>query len=166
MNITLDISNFQLGYLYFLNPKQNIIMDGTFSKIIYSNEHLSLNSVYLHLPLEIQAIDRTVGKNTAKLVGDSPKNVHLIQELSKIENRVIEYYKQTHSNKGSKMTSASLSKQLSCGSLRLYKDYSTYTEEKKRLLQFVLKISGIWESQHEVGLTYKIIETWPDISLD
>jgi hypothetical protein len=160
MNITLDISNFQLGYLYFLNPKQNIIMDGTFSKIIYSNEYLSLNSIYLHMPLEIQSIDRTMNKNVAKISNDSLKNTFLIQELIKIENRIIEYYKQTHPNKNGKSPSMSLSKQLSFNAIRLYKDYPVNIQDKKNSLQFILKISGIWESQQEIGITYKIMEIW------
>jgi hypothetical protein len=158
MNITLDISNFQLGYLYFLNPKQNIIMDGTFSKIIYSNEYLSLNSIYLYMPLEIQSIDKTMNKNIAKISNDSMKNTFLIQELIKIENRIIEYYKQTHPNKSNKSVSMSLYKQLSFGVLRLYKEYPAHVQDKKNTLQFILKISGIWESQQEIGITYKIIE--------
>jgi hypothetical protein len=162
MNITLDIPNFQLGYLYFLNPKQNIIMDGTFSKIIYSNEHLSLNSIYLHLPLEIQSIDKTMNKNIAKIASDSNKNLHLIQELIKIENRIIEYYKQTHPNKSNKSISTALYKQLSFGALRLYKDFPANIQDKKNMLQFILKISGIWESQQEIGITYKIMEIWND----
>jgi len=160
MNIILDISNFQLGYLYFLNPKQNIIMDGTFSKIIYSNEHMSLNSIYLHLPLEIQSIEKTMNKNIVKFTNDSVKNMVLIQELTKIENRIIEYYKQTHPNKGCKYSSAILSKQLASGNIRLYKDYMINTEEKKSALQFILKISGIWESQQDIGITYKIIDVY------
>jgi hypothetical protein len=160
MNITLDISNFQLGYLYFLNPKQNIIMDGTFSKIIYSNEYLSLNSIYLHLPFEIQSIDRTMNKNVAKISSDSVKNTLLIHELIKIENRIIEYYKQTHPNKMNKSASTSLYKQLSFGALRLYKDCPANMQDKKNMLQFILKISGIWESQQEIGITYKIMEIW------
>ena len=164
MNITLDISNFQLGYLYFLNPKQNIIMDGTFSKIIYSNEYLSLNSIYLHMPLEIQSIDRTMNKYVAKISNDSLKNTFLIQELIKIENRIIEYYKQTHPNKNGKSPSTSLSKQLSFNAIRLYKDYPVNMQDKKKSLQFILKISGIWESQQEIGITYKIMEIWYDES--
>jgi hypothetical protein len=135
-------------------------MEGTFSKIIYSNEYLSLNSIYLHLPFEIQSIDKTSGKNIVKFVCDSTKNSALIQELSKIENRIIEYYKQTHPNKGGKASSSSLAKQLASGNLRLYKDYTINNEESKNLLQFILKISGIWESHQEIGITYKIMDAF------
>lgn len=158
MNIILDISDFQLGYLYFLPPKQNIIMDGTFSKIIYSNESFSLNSVYLHLPFEILSIEKMGSKNIVKLIGESKANVTLMQNLCRIENRILEYYKQTHPNKASKNMAFSLCKQLSSGSLKLYKDYYMGHDQLKSSLQFILKISGIWESHSDIGMTYKIIE--------
>jgi len=158
MNIILDISNFQVGYLYFLQPKQNMIMDGTFSKIIYSNEFFSLNSIYLYLPLEIQCAEKIGNKCTVKIAGNSPSNASIIQELSKIESRIIEYYKQIHPNKGGKTSMASMHKQLLSGNLKLYKNYTISNEEIKNSIQFILKISGIWESPTDIGLTYKIIE--------
>jgi len=158
MNIILDISNFQVGYLYFLQPKQNMIMDGTFSKIIYSNEFFSLNSIYLYLPLEIQYVEKIANKSTVKIAGNSPSNASIIQELSKIESRIIEYYKQIHPNKGNKTAMASMHKQLLSGNLKLYKNYTMSNEEIKNSIQFILKISGIWESPTDIGLTYKIIE--------
>jgi len=156
MNIILDNTNFQLGYMYFLQPKQNIIMDGTFSKIIYSNEHFSLNSVYLSMPLEILCVERCGNKHSARLCIDSSNNSAFIQELSKIENRIIEYYKQTHPNKGGKNSVVSIYKQLMSGSIKLY---SARKDCDTTLPEFILKISGIWESQTDIGLTYKIIET-------
>jgi CRISPR/Cas system-associated protein endoribonuclease Cas2 len=160
MNIILDISNFQVGYLYFLQPKQNMIMDGTFSKIIYSNDIFSLNCIYLHLPLEIQYVEKNCNKFIAKLLCDSSINSNIIQELSKIENRIIEYYKQINPNKGNKTPLITIHKQLLSGNLRLYKNYTISNEDVKNSVQFILKISGIWESHSEVGLTYKIIEVF------
>jgi hypothetical protein len=159
MNIVLDISNFQLGYLYFLQSKPNMIMDGTFSKIIYSNDAFSLNSVYLYLPLEISSIDRFCNKTIVKFANDNPFNVSLIQELSKIEHRIIEYYKQTHPNKSSRGSLLSIYKQLVSGSLKLFRDYNgANIDELKNGLKFMLKISGVWESPNDIGLTFKIIE--------
>jgi len=156
MNIILDNTNFQLGYMYFLQPKQNIIMDGTFSKIIYSNECFSLNSVYLCMPLEIQSVERSGNKYSARLSVDSSNNSVFIQELSRIETRIIEYYKQTHPNKGNKNSVVSIYKQLMSGVIKLY---NARKDGDAVLPGFILKISGIWESQTDIGLTYKIIET-------
>jgi hypothetical protein len=135
-----------------------MIMEGTFSKIIYSNEFFSLNSIYLYLPLEIQYVEKIGNKSTVKIAGNSPSNSAIIQELSKIESRIIEYYKQINPNKGSKTAMASMHKQLLSGSLKLYKNYTISNEEIKNSIQFILKISGIWESPTDIGLTYKIIE--------
>ena len=52
MNIVLDITNFHLSNIIFLENKRNIIMDGTFSKIIYTNANISLNSIYFYFPIE------------------------------------------------------------------------------------------------------------------
>jgi len=159
MNIVFDISNFQLGYIYFLHAKQNIVMDGIFSKIIYSNEHMTLNGIFLHIPLEVSSVDKIMNKNIVRFSPSSPTNISLIQELSKIENRIIEYYKQTHqNNKYAKKASCLLTKQLYSGSLKLYRDYLDNRPTHGRTPYYVVKISGIWENSEEIGITYKILE--------
>jgi hypothetical protein len=107
------------------------------------------------MPLEIQCVERSGNKHSARLSTDSSNNSAFIQEISKIENRIIEYYKQTHPNKGTKNSIVSIYKQLVSGSIKLY---STRKECDTALPQFILKISGIWESHSDIGLTYKIIE--------
>ena len=94
MNIVFDISSFQLINLIFLESKRNIIMDGTFTKIIYSNQSLSLNSIYFYLPIELQSIDKITNKYFLKFYPSSVINMPIVQELSKIEYKIIEYYKQ------------------------------------------------------------------------
>lgn len=164
MNIILDISNLQLGYIFFLHAKQNIIMDGIFSKIIYSNPNFTLNGIYFHFPLEIISVDKIMNKNIVKFNPMSVSNFALIQELSKIECRIIEYYKQIHqNNKFSKKTACLLTKQLNSGSLKLYRDYNdmTTTTVNTKPPYYVIKLSGLWENNDDVGITYKIIEMHP-----
>lgn len=59
MNIVLDIPQYNIFNLFFLEKKQNIIMDGTFTKFIYSNQHFILNSLYLYFPIEIKYLEKT-----------------------------------------------------------------------------------------------------------
>jgi len=165
MNIILDISNLQLGYIFFLHAKQNIIMDGIFSKIIYSNPNFTLNGIYFHFPLEIISVDKIMNKNIVKFNPLSASNFALIQELSKIEYRIIEYYKQIHqNNKFAKKTACLLTKQLNSGSLKLYRDYNDITTTptvNTKPTYYVIKLSGLWENNDDVGITYKIIEMHP-----
>jgi hypothetical protein len=158
MNIIFQIQDFQLGYLYFLDTKQNIIIDGVFSKIIYSNQYLTLNSIFLYLPIEIQTIDKIMNKNVIKFYPSAPQNIQLVQELSKIEYKIIEYYK--HVNHIQKKTVCLLTKQLYSGNLKLYRDYNSYKLNCDKKPQYIVKISGIWENEDEVGITYKIMEAF------
>ena len=157
MNVVLDISKFQLNNIIFLESKRNMIMDGTFAKIIYSNNNFSLNSIYFNLFLEIQTIEKQMNKFFMKYNANTVINNAIIQELSKIEYRIIEYYKQI--NLINKRTNCILSKQLLTGNLKLYKDYNL-SKMNKNYPQYIIKISGIWENNNEIGITYKIIECY------
>jgi hypothetical protein len=157
MNVILDISNFQLNNIIFLENKRNMIMDGTFSKIIYSTQYFSLNSIYLTFPLEIQSLDKQMNKYIMKYNPYSIINAQLIQDLSKIEYRIIEYYKQI--NHINKRTNCILNKQLLTGNLKMYKDFNL-SKINKNPPEYIIKISGIWENNNEIGITYKIIESY------
>lgn len=155
MNVILDIYGFQLNNIIFLESKRNMIMDGTFSKIIYSTEHFSLNSIYFTFAIDLLSIEKNMNKYIMKYNPNSYTNANLIQELSKIEYRIIEYYKQI--NQINKRTNCILNRQLLTGNLKIYKDY-TLSKTNKSSPQYIIKISGIWENNSEIGITYKIIE--------
>lgn len=54
MNIIFDISNIHIEqYVKFLDTKPNNIMPGEFTKIIYSNDFVSLNGLYIDCPLDL-----------------------------------------------------------------------------------------------------------------
>lgn len=155
MNVILDVYGFQLNNIIFLESKRNMIMDGTFAKIIYSNQYFSLNSIYFDFTIEILSIEKQMNKFIMKYNPNSYANNTLIQELSKIEYRIIEYYKQI--NQINKRTNCILNKQLLTGNLKIYKDYNL-SKINKNPPQYIIKISGIWENNNEIGITYKIIE--------
>jgi hypothetical protein len=133
-------------------------MDGTFTKIIYSNQSLSLNSIYFYLPIEIQSIDKIGNKYFLKFYPSSVINMPIVQELSKIEYKIIEYYKQI--NNIQKKTTCLLTKQLYGGNLKIYRDYNDYNSKLNKNIQYIIKISGIWETYNEIGITYKVFECY------
>lgn len=159
MNIILDLFQFQLNNIVFLETKRNMIMDGTFAKIIYSNPYFSINSIYFHFPIEIHSIEKIMNKYTIKYNPNNIINASIIQELTKIEYRIIEYYKQIHQI--NKRTNCILNKQLLSGSMKMYKDYNSMKYNKNSLTaQYIIKISGIWENNNEIGITFKILECY------
>ena len=52
MNLACNISDFEIENTFFLDIKQNIIIDGTFTKIIYSTSNVSFNGIYLIFPIK------------------------------------------------------------------------------------------------------------------
>jgi hypothetical protein len=53
MNFVLKINDFQIEYLHLFEKKKNIVIDGIFTKMIYSDKLLSMNGIYFNFPLEI-----------------------------------------------------------------------------------------------------------------
>jgi hypothetical protein len=85
-------------------------------------------------------------------------NQTLINDFSKLEKSILEYYKQC------RMCNCKivplLQKQMLIGFMKTNKEYKNQflINENNKNTQYVLKISGIWETQDEIGLTYKLFE--------
>ena len=60
-----------------------------------------------------------------------------------------------------KMPQYKIYEQLRNGNIKIFTDVGS-----KTLCSFILKISGIWETQHNYGLTYKFIKNDSTIYLD
>jgi hypothetical protein len=52
MNLLCDVSIFQVNHIFFLDTKKNMVIDGKFTKIVYSDSVVSLNGLYLYCPIE------------------------------------------------------------------------------------------------------------------
>jgi hypothetical protein len=270
MNLSIDLHKFSLVNVLFSDTKRNMIMDGNFTKIIYSNQWFTMNSLYLYFPIEgkiegfsksssvdiAQQSDRrssaritskdddndsllsskfggfSVGSpqrglqpcttkggaeeprsgieksqeksmedlglakqplvppvktsekltqkwaHSANFIDDSnnnnnniiknnrcsikfnpysPKNIGIIQDIVKIESRILEYFK-TYFNINPRINNL-LSKQLYTGNMKIFPDNSNIFEtELDNNKIFVIKISGIWENYEEIGITYKLLE--------
>jgi hypothetical protein len=171
MNILLDLKHFSLNNIFHCDTKENIIMEGKFTKLLYSNELFTMNGIYFSFPIEEIAIEKVGNRNLIKFHSYSQVNLPIIQEFAKIEYRILEHYK--YMNKCARKISNTLSKQLYLGSMKIYNDLHSFTQVKSSNVNgyknydnmnenhsnFFLKISGIWETDNEIGLTYKLHRT-------
>ena len=155
MNISIDLPKITLPNIYFLDKKMNIIMDGNFTKVIYSNDYFTMNGLYILFPIEVSSIDKVGSKVILKFNPYHANNSIIVQEFSRLELRILEYYKNLYRCKAK--ISTFLSKQIYTGGMKLYKDYNS-NDIKKKNVQYIIKISGVWETYEEIGLTYKLIE--------
>ena len=158
MNIfALNLESFSHSHYYFLDTKPNIIMDGIFTKIFFTHECFTLNGIYFFLPLFCQSFEITPQKQEyLYFEPTNPKNVTIIQHCKNIENTILQAYTNYKGSNSKKTPIHSIIKQLNCGKCKVQLKNNDKIE--KTLNSFVLKISGVWETQSEYGVTFKIIE--------
>ena len=160
MNLVLDISQFTIANSYFLDTRRNIIIDGNFTKLVYSAEEFSMNGIYFSFPIEAHTLDKISSKYIIKFNPYSKNNQSVSQDFSKLEYKVLEYYKQMY-GKPCKIVN-SLSKQIYSGSLKIYRDYSIDARnpigDDIKTAKFILKVSGVWETKDDIGITFKLFQ--------
>ena len=162
MNVYLKLSDIKLNNsdknieLYdnirYLYPKKNTIMDGEFTKILYSKKYVTMNGLYLYIPFSIHERKSNDNSHTRNLNMNHKQNQSIVHDLKNIEKQLLNHYKQY--NNIDKSFELILLKQLSSGQIRVYHENSN----KQKNNSYVIKISGIWETSYKIGLTYKILE--------
>ena len=85
MNIILNINDFDNRYINIMEPTKNVIMgNGYFSRCLYSNELLTLNSVYIYFEVNNCVVEKTFNKY--KTTCNFNDNKDLLHKLYTIEN--------------------------------------------------------------------------------
>ena len=152
MYIIHELPQVQLHNIFFLDSKKNIILDGKFTKIINSDEFFTTNGIYISVPLNYSCVEKMSNKNLLKFPAVNKLNMKIILELSQIEQSILEYYK--HLSNCNKIAVFSLSDNMKNGCVKLYREYFSNNVSKN----YVVKISGVWEDQSRIGLTYKFLD--------
>ena len=144
--ITLD--NFSLNNVSLLEKKKNIIMDGTFTKINYLSEWYTMNGLCLYASLDVKYIY----DNSIKFDPKTINNTNIIKQLSNIEKQLLILYSNYYQCDFT--LNNLLSKQLHYGSLKISSDCKNNANNI-----YIIKISGIWQSNNEIGIIYKTIKS-------
>jgi len=144
MFLLLQPTDFQIKNTCFLEKKINMIMEGFFTKIIFSNAFMTMNGLFFKLAIQKSANS----KSPHFLQFDPVCHKELITRLSIIEKQLLTYYASFYNVQ--KIPVYNLKTQLQNGSIKYYRNSSSGS--------FYIKISGIWENQSEIGITFKILE--------
>ena len=127
-------------------------MDGKFTKVLYSDDLCTTNGISVVVPFRHATIVNTYSKTTLKFQTTDPTNTKLCNELAWIEKYILDYYKQVTNN--TKVSTTTLNDHMKNGNVKIYRESTSATVK-----HVIIKISGIWEDQTRVGLTYKFIES-------
>tara|TARA_Y100000389_G_scaffold171984_3_gene180075 strand:+ start:2358 stop:2783 length:426 start_codon:yes stop_codon:yes gene_type:complete len=133
MNIALSVKDLSIDHIFFLDPIKNIIINNSkFIRIIYSNNLLTLNGIYL-----ICNIDNK----------DKLNNHGLLLYIQKLEDNIL--------NKFSK-------EKIKNYKIREYFNNNfintNYTKGEENYTKYILKISGIWDASNNIGVTFKFLK--------
>ena len=144
MNIVKKIEQYDENSIFFCEPIKNTIMnEGTFIRILYSTNNITLNGIYLLIQLSDIISEKYYNKNKCTFNINSHKE--LIEKIKIIEENLL---KKIEIN--SKIPQFKIYEQLINGNIKFFSDYFSKSNNS-----FILKISGIWETQTHYGLTYK-----------
>jgi hypothetical protein len=151
MNISLYVEQFNINNVFFNDSVKNTIMkDSNFIKIIYSEELCALNGICVEFNLPIIKVDKLFNKVRCSF--DKQLCSELIQTFNKIEFDIISKYSNINKNKN-KQPKYRISEQLQSGNIKLLNMISNINNQT-----FIIKISGLWETETDFGLTYKFTQ--------
>lgn len=146
MNLMTNINQYDESFVYILDPiKNNIISNGYFIRIIFSNSLFSLNGIYLKLDINLSLINKFCEKY--KYSFDVFQHKDVIEKMRIIENGLIEKF-----NIKYKQPKNSIYQQLSSGFIKIFSHEITNNTNN-----LFIKISGFWQTEYEYGLTYKFL---------
>lgn len=191
MNILININDFQTENLFFMENKENIIINGIFVKILYSCEYYTMNGIYIHFPLMSYEKSNITYRHSSSsinvqreknlLIFDIQKNNELITQFSKLETTILQFYMKNKNIKNKNIV-RNIGTQLKNGAIRYYNykfsnglhicktnesllqknitklcNNDCISQLKYGLKKFYIKISGVWETNTDIGITYKLI---------
>ena len=147
MNIVKKIDQYDDNNIFFCEPtKNNVMNEGNFIRILYSTHNVVLNGIYLLITFN----DISCEKYYSKYRCCFNVNTHIdtIKNLKIIEEDILKKYENIN-----KIPQYKIYEQLRNGNLKIFTDIGN-----KSVCSFILKISGIWETEDKYGLTYKFIK--------
>ena len=145
MNIVKNIDQYNESSIYFCEPiKNNVMSDGLFIRILYSTSLFVLNGVNLFILLNDISIEKYYNKYKCSFNPINHKE--MIESIKIIEENLLKSV-----NIKNKIPQFKIFEQLKNGNIKIFSE----NIEKINNGLFMLKISGVWETEFHYGITYK-----------
>lgn len=148
MNFVLNNKLYNQDYLYIMDPvSNNVLENGTFHRIIYSNSHMTLNSLIFKLTFTNIEIIKTFNKYKISYTDNS--NINTFIFIENLENNLL------HKFSLQDIAQTSIMESIKSDNLKLYssKDLESFYAS----MDVYLKISGFWINNNNYGITYKFL---------
>ena len=149
MYIVIKPSDFNKNYLMLSEKiKNNVMSDGDFYRLYYSDENITIKGLFLRFQLEDVTIEKYFNK--LKCEFNKEKNAKIIGFIKSVEKTILDIVP----NKNIKTPIYRIDEQLQNDFIKIFND-DEITITNKTNVQLLLKISGIWCNKKEYGVTFR-----------
>lgn len=143
MNISLNLLEFDAHHIYFLPSIDNtVIKDSKFIRILYSTSFITLNNVCINIPINLSNISNNY------YYFNPFENVDVINKIINIEYKILERYA------SNKTKVFSIKETLEKNNIKI-------VSNRDEIKFFLLKVSGIWETDDSFGIAFKFLQMLP-----
>ena len=162
--ITEDLNNIDINNIYMLSSiKNNLIVNGTFNKLIYSNDLYISNGIYINIIIKNITNHSINSKhNNCYIEFDVNKNEDIIKKLYDIENNIlinminVMDLDDVNNLNDNKICCYKINELFKSGVIKLNNNnHDNYNENYYN--HIILKLSGIWQNNNSIGISYRII---------
>ena len=152
MFLCVNLNDFNSEKLLINNKiRNNIITNSYFYRLYYSDDEFISNGIVIVFKLYDVSLEKYFNKN--KLIFNSRKNIENIQKLNKLEEELLNAL-----NLENKEKKCLIKEQLDNNFLKIINERNNVLK-KNDVCNIIIKISGIWESKTDYGLTFRCIKT-------
>lgn len=153
MYLTIPTNDFEINNVIISDKsKNNVIENSFFYRMYYSNELVSMNGIYIKFNLYDLEIEEYYNKIKCNFSRYDDRNKFLIQQLTSIEHEILKNYIQLTQH-----PVYTIREQLMNYYIKLHHKDNNKIVGKISKLTVVLKISGLWLTNKEHGLTFRFI---------
>ena len=148
MSIILDLKNISYDCLYLSEvTNNNVIENGKFYRLNYSNKTINLNSLNIQLKMILTSEIISKNKKIYQFSIDNTSKEEIINLEKKILSLISTGYSQVNK----------LENIMSSGYFKLKLSNKSKPIEFNKELVITLSITGIWEINNEIGVNFKFI---------
>lgn len=153
MYLTIPTNDFEINNVIISDKsKNNVIENSFFYRMYYSNDLVSMNGIYIKFNLYDLEIEEYYNKIKCNFSRYDDRNKFLIRQLTTIEHEILKNYIQLTQN-----PVYTIREQLMNYYIKLFNKENNRLIGKLSSVSVILKISGLWLTNKEHGLTFRFI---------
>jgi hypothetical protein len=153
MYLTIPTTDFEINNVIISDKsKNNIIENSFFYRMYYSNSVFSTNGIYIKFNLYDLDVEEYYSKIKCNFSRYDERNKLAIRQLTNIEHQILKNYIQLTQH-----PVYTIREQLINYYIKLYHKDTNRIIGRSSKLTIILKISGLWLTNKEHGLTFRFI---------